>query len=51
MAEPDRLRQVIEAQIGNLILSLAEASVKIEGLTAQLAAVTKERDDLKPKDE
>ena len=51
MEQPDpiamKTRQFAEAQMGNLILALCEANAKAETLADQLAAVTKERDELK----
>lgn len=47
--EPNRLEQILEAQIGNQVMQLAKMAVQLEQVQAELAAVTKERDELKAK--
>ena len=42
-----KTREYAALQLGSQLLQLCELQARIESLTAQLAAVTKERDDLK----
>lgn len=51
MQQPDpiavKTRELAQIQIGSQVLSLCEAHAALTVLQEQLAAVTKERDDLK----
>lgn len=47
MDEQARLRELVTLQLGDQILRLCELTAKAERLSAQVAELTKERDELK----
>lgn len=44
-----RTNELVQTQIGNLVVTLAQANATIESQAEQIAALTKERDELKAK--
>lgn len=44
-----RTNELVQMNIGNLVVSLAQANATIEAQAAQIAALTTERDALKEK--
>lgn len=46
MTTDQRVRQIVEAQIGNLIMELAIKNAQIEALQAELAKVKAERPEV-----
>ena len=44
----DRLRQILEAQLGNMVMRIAELTVQLETVTAERDALKQQLDAQKP---